>query len=257
MFGPATFESINVSPAVHDFLAKCVAPEPKDRFANAAAALAGLDAPAIASPPRRSRLSRNGWRIGVGILAAALTVGGAGVAGYFLGDAPAPKNTDANSSAPPNPTNRPPDTAAPKSPKPTVLPPRFTSTAPVSLDFKGAPIPTVLRTLAHACNVNVVLSDGIRAPVSVSVKEVPCGRILKVILESNGLGYTYDPTTNFLRISSRKEIERELEEEAVRRDVKSRLANFDDAAQPVTRSTSTSSTLRCMTSRRRWRTWAR
>ncbi len=229
VFGPATFESINVSPAVQQFLAKCVAPEPKDRFANAAAALAGLDAPAIASPPRRSRLSRNGWRIGVGILAAALTVGGAGVAGYFLGDAPAPKNTDANSSAPPNPTNRPPDTAAPKSPKPTVLPPRFTSTAPVSLDFKGAPIPTVLRTLAHACNVNVVLSDGIRAPVSVSVKEVPCGQILEVILESNGLGYAYDPTTNFLRISSRKEIERELEEEAVRRDVKSRLANFDDA----------------------------
>ncbi len=229
VFGPATFESINVSPAVQQFLARCVAPEPKDRFANAAAALAGLDAPAITSPPRRPRLSRNSWRIGVGILAAALTLGGAGVAGYVLHDDPAPKATNTTT---PRLTDPPPDTEAPKAPKPIVLQPRFTSTAPVSLEFKGAPIPVVLRTIARACNVNVVLSDGIQGPVTVSVKDVPCGQILEVILESNGLGYAYDPTTNFLRISSRREIEREIEEVARRSEVQSQLANFDDTLPP-------------------------
>ena len=100
VFGPATFESINVSPALQRYLARCVAPAPEDRFANAAAALAGLDAPAVSLARRTPRVWRGPWKVAVGVLAAALTLGGAGVAGYVLRGEPAarpaaPPSTDA------------------------------------------------------------------------------------------------------------------------------------------------------------------
>lgn len=100
VFGPATFESINVSPALQQFLAKCVAPEREHRFANAAAALAALDAPAnvVALAPRTSRIPHRAWKVAAGILAAALAFGGAGIAGYMLrgepAAAPAPDDGD-------------------------------------------------------------------------------------------------------------------------------------------------------------------
>lgn len=289
VFGPATFESINVSAALQQFLAKCVAPEPKDRFPNAAAALAGLDAPATAIAVRTPRIPRGAWRVAIGVLAAALTLGGAGVAGYHLRGEPAaqapaiqPQDKDAREGEPTGyrdyadswdydvdfPTSswvekverfrrraqslrmRLLDRYVPQqdlahmerdrveqemlfkygqnAPKPIVVHPRYANPQLVSLSFKGAQLPEVLRSVARACGVNVVMSDSIQGPVTLSVTDVPCSQILEVILESNGLGYAYDPPTNFVRIGPRRQIEHELEEERERQRVQSRLASYDD-----------------------------
>lgn len=264
VFGPATFESINVSPALQQFLAKCVAPEPKDRFASAASALAGLDAPAVAiARPRASRIPRGTWKIGIGLLAAALTLGGAGVAGYFLrgepqAHAPAPtidlksdkdaQHEDADYADSWDydvdfPTYSVPEKldrfrkraqklrmkildkmamekwqaeafgrmnaqAAERTAEP---PARFASTTPIDLDYKGAPLAMVVRTIATACQVNVVLPSYLRANVTVKVTQAPCSQIFEVILESNGLGYAYDAGANLVRIAPQKELDADRE----------------------------------------------
>jgi hypothetical protein len=78
-------DAINVSPALRAFLAKLVAPEPKDRFANAAAALVGLDAPAPVVVAKRRRYGVPvGWLRPLAFAAAAVALVGTGVGGYAL-----------------------------------------------------------------------------------------------------------------------------------------------------------------------------
>ncbi|HEY4180526.1 MAG TPA: efflux RND transporter periplasmic adaptor subunit [Kofleriaceae bacterium] len=76
---PTTLGPVNVSPALNAFLQKLVSAEPKDRFANAAAALAGLDnlgkEPVAIIPTRkkpRLQLSMNSvaWPIALVLVAA-------------------------------------------------------------------------------------------------------------------------------------------------------------------------------------------
>jgi hypothetical protein len=84
---------VNVSPALRGFLGKLVAPEPRDRFANAAAALEALEraargehvveeaAPAPAKA--RKRGDGGGWRP-LWLAAAALALVGVGAAGFTV-----------------------------------------------------------------------------------------------------------------------------------------------------------------------------
>jgi hypothetical protein len=76
------FDGINVSPALRELLTKLVAPEPRDRFPDAAAALAALDAPAkpAAKPGARVR----GWWRPVAVAAASIMLVLSGVGGYAL-----------------------------------------------------------------------------------------------------------------------------------------------------------------------------
>lgn len=235
VFGPATFESINVSPALQQFLAKCVAPEPKHRFPNAAAALDGLDSSAVAvAAPRASRVPRNAWKVGIGILAAALTLSGAGIAGYHLRGA----RTESTPVAPPSAGEAPKTRAAiieqtaksaaereridemllhhgamHEEPRPPIpAPVRFTSTSKVDLDFKAAPLQVVLGTIRSACGVNVVFPSHLRATVTVKATDTPCSEMFEALLESHGLDYVFDPHANLVRIAPRKELAHDRED---------------------------------------------
>ncbi|MFN0253658.1 MAG: protein kinase domain-containing protein [Kofleriaceae bacterium] len=257
VFGPKTFESINVSPALQQFLATCVAPEPKDRFANAAAALTALDAPAkvVALTPRASRLPRAAWRVAAGMLAAALALGGAGIAGYALRGAPDPapvvpsQNDDKNTGdhdgnwddfdfpAATWPENldrfrqrteslrsrllenaradmeRQRDMLLHYDPSaPTRKAPRFTNMSEIDLDFKGAPLPAVLRTIGAGCNLNLVIPSYLKASVTLKASRTPCNEIFESILEAHGFDYVFDAKANLARIAPRNDLVREREE---------------------------------------------
>jgi len=74
-----SLEGINVSPALRSFLSKLVAPEPRDRFANAAAALAALERVArgeMVTPVARRRAT---WWRPLAVAAASIAVLGSGV----------------------------------------------------------------------------------------------------------------------------------------------------------------------------------
>jgi hypothetical protein len=216
-------EGINVSAALRDFLARLVAPEPAERFPDAAAALAALDAldagdgagdgdgddraagsptaiggTALAIPTRGKR--RDVWRA---ILYAAATLALLGVGG--AGFAVARRATHAHDrSAPP----------AIEPGPPVTLPPGKN----VDLAFKDVPLADLVRMLGEQCGVNVVIPDDVQVRLTVNLKDAPCDQALEVLLESNDLWYRYRRDANLIRVAPRRQLTDELRDELLRRD---------------------------------------
>lgn len=62
----------------------------------------------------------------------------------------------------------------------------------VSIEFRDAPIKTVLDTLFKAVNRSYVLEPGIVEPVNVLIKDVPFETAIRTILKAHGLTCTVD-----------------------------------------------------------------
>ena len=65
---------------------------------------------------------------------------------------------------------------------------------PVTLDFQGADLRSVLRTFADISGLNIVIDPTINGTVDVSLKDVPWDQALDIILKANKLGYAVDGT---------------------------------------------------------------
>jgi type IV pilus assembly protein PilQ len=65
---------------------------------------------------------------------------------------------------------------------------------PVTLDFQGADLRSVLRTFADISGLNIVIDPTINGNVDVSLKDVPWDQALDIILKANKLGYGVDGT---------------------------------------------------------------
>jgi serine/threonine protein kinase len=65
---------------------------------------------------------------------------------------------------------------------------------------------------ANTCGFSVVIPATIDIPISVSVKDAPCGTVFDAVLSAQGLDYSYDEDSQLVRIGVRKE----LEEDAMR-----------------------------------------
>jgi type IV pilus assembly protein PilQ len=83
----------------------------------------------------------------------------------------------------------PPQTPAPTGPGTT----RFTG-HPVTLDFQGADLRTVLRTFADISGLNIVIDQSVQGAVDVSLHEVPWDQALDIILRDHKLGYSVEGT---------------------------------------------------------------
>jgi len=70
---------------------------------------------------------------------------------------------------------------------------RFTG-HPVTLDFQGADLRTVLRTFADISGLNIVIDQAVQGSVDVSLNEVPWDQALDIILRDHKLGYSVDGT---------------------------------------------------------------
>jgi type IV pilus assembly protein PilQ len=82
----------------------------------------------------------------------------------------------------------------PQAPPPTAgAPPRFTG-HPVTLDFQGADLRTVLRTFADISGLNIVIDQSVQGAVDVSLHEVPWDQALDIILRDHKLGYSVEGT---------------------------------------------------------------
>ncbi len=84
--------------------------------------------------------------------------------------------------------------------------------APVSLDFVGADLRAVLRTLVALGGLNVVLDNSVQGTVDIVLHDIPWDQALETILRSNKLGYVAEGT--ILRIAPLSVL---AEEEAERR----------------------------------------
>jgi type IV pilus secretin PilQ/predicted competence protein len=65
---------------------------------------------------------------------------------------------------------------------------------PITLDFQGADLRSVLRTFADISGLNIVIDPTINGAVDVSLKDVPWDQALDIILKANKLGYAVDGT---------------------------------------------------------------
>jgi type IV pilus assembly protein PilQ len=72
-------------------------------------------------------------------------------------------------------------------------PQRFTG-HPVTLDFQGADLRTVLRTFADISGLNIVIDQSVQGAVDVSLHEVPWDQALDIILRDHKLGYSVEGT---------------------------------------------------------------
>ncbi len=72
-------------------------------------------------------------------------------------------------------------------------PQRFTG-HPITLDFQGADLRTVLRTFADISGLNVVIDQAVQGAVDVSLHEVPWDQALDIILRDHKLGYSVEGT---------------------------------------------------------------
>ncbi len=63
---------------------------------------------------------------------------------------------------------------------------------PVSFDFTGADLRSVIRTFADDAGLNIVLDPAVQGTVDVNFRDVPWDQALDLILRSNKLGYTIE-----------------------------------------------------------------
>ena len=71
---------------------------------------------------------------------------------------------------------------------------RVYSGHPVSLDFQGADLRSVLRTFSEISGLNLVIDPAVQGSVDVALRDVPWDQALDNILRSNKLGYIVDGT---------------------------------------------------------------
>jgi type IV pilus secretin PilQ/predicted competence protein len=65
---------------------------------------------------------------------------------------------------------------------------------PVSMDFQGADLRSVLRTFAEISGLNMVIDPDVQGSVDIVLTDVPWDQALEVILRGNQLDYTVDGT---------------------------------------------------------------
>ena len=109
-----------------------------------------------------------------------------------------------------------PQAPPPPQPDPTIVNPEPQSSTPrfqghpVTLDFQGADLRSVLRTFADISGLNIVIDPTINGNVDVSLKDVPWDQALDIILKANKLGYAVDGTV--VRIAPIQVLAQEEEE---------------------------------------------
>jgi type IV pilus secretin PilQ/predicted competence protein len=130
---------------------------------------------------------------------------------------PAPSTTKPPSTAKPAPsTTKPappparPNPPAPQTPPPAAaLPPALQGPQthqivsgqekkyvghPISMDFQGVDLRSVLRTFAEISGLNMVIDPDVQGTVDIVLTDVPWDQALEVILRGNSLDYTVDGT---------------------------------------------------------------
>ena len=120
------------------------------------------------------------------------------------GAAPAPPSAPAAPAPrPPAPEPPPPPTATPPAAVPQSViggtpqsgaAPRQYAGHPISLDFQGADLRSVLRTFSEISALNMVIDPAVTGTVDVALRDVPWDQALDIILRANKLGYVVDGT---------------------------------------------------------------
>ncbi len=84
----------------------------------------------------------------------------------------------------------------------------------VTLRMHNVDINVILRALAQAANVNIMLRSGVKGETSINVENKPWDQTFLGILKTNGLSYTWEG--DIIRIMTAEDMERDLKLDAAR-----------------------------------------
>ncbi len=104
--------------------------------------------------------------------------------------------------------------------------------APISMDFAGTDIRSVLRTFSELSGLNIIIDPKVQGTVDLALRDVPWDQALELILKSSNLGWVADGT--ILRIAPLSVL---ADEEAQRRKLAEEQAN-GGALETLTRTLS-------------------
>lgn len=116
--------------------------------------------------------------------------------------------------APPSPLPAP--QMPPQKPRPEVEKPL--PTRKISLKMNNIDVAVLLRALARAADINVILSQNVRGNSNVNITQAPWDQVFKSILRTHALTYAWEG--GIIRILTADELEADLQREARRKDLK-------------------------------------
>ncbi|MFW6271556.1 MAG: type IV pilus secretin PilQ [Desulfosalsimonas sp.] len=103
----------------------------------------------------------------------------------------------------------------------------------VTLRLRDASVPAVLRAMARAADVNILINETVGGTMSVNIKNIPWDNAFKGILDSRGLSWQWQG--DIIRIKSMDDIKQELEMSEILRQANSRKEEAKRAGPPASR----------------------
>jgi len=95
-------------------------------------------------------------------------------------------------------------TAEPEKPLPTQK---------VNLKMHNADVAVLLRTLARAADLNIMIKEGTKGRININVKDAPWDQVFRGILRTQGLTYTWEG--DIIRVVTLEEMEHDLKMDAI------------------------------------------
>jgi type IV pilus assembly protein PilQ len=102
---------------------------------------------------------------------------------------------------------------------------------PVSIHVKNEDVVTIIQFISEQVGANIVISDTVKGPLSIKLKNVPWDQALVAIMKAKGLGYVRDG--NILRVSTLDDLKKESLAAAEVQKTRKTLAPFHVKVFPL------------------------
>ncbi len=88
----------------------------------------------------------------------------------------------------------------------------------ITLKLQDTGVATILRALARAVDLNILVNDEVRGKTSINVKEARWDQLFNGILRSNGLAFTWEG--DLIRVMTVEDMEKDLKRASHKRDIR-------------------------------------
>ena len=116
---------------------------------------------------------------------------------------------------------------------PPATPPRKLPSQKLNMKMNGTPVPVLLRTLARAAGLNIMINESVTGHMDINVKDTTWDQVFQGILGAQGLSYKWEG--DIIRIVSLKDRETELKKLEAEQKIKAKQREIQKAAPLETR----------------------
>jgi type IV pilus assembly protein PilQ len=117
--------------------------------------------------------------------------------------------------------------------EPRIKPQKPLPAQKISLKMRNAEVATLLRALARAVDLSIMINESVKGKIDIDVKKEPWDQVFRGILNSYGLSYAWEG--RILRIVSLEDIAVSLKQLEADQKIKSKQREIQTVEPPVTR----------------------